>query len=197
MNKNYQPEVFVASNKLLIALKQAYSLDIDGPNFQGTARRMAESFEELITAQCVIDNEIRKLLEVTFPCSNDDMVVVHGIRAHGLCPHHMHPVDYTATAGYIPSKAGRVLGLSKIPRIFQWLVKQPTLQEQITGDMADALHSLPECQGAACYTHAVHHCMTMRGPREHAAVTTVSAVRGEFMSDQAARNEFLALARGN
>ena len=183
---------------LLSSLSIAYKLPVMDDNFKDTPARMARAYHELLEGSDAesVENGVEDLLQATFPCQSDEMVVVSGIRVIGLCPHHMLPVDYVVAAAYVPSRdGGRVLGLSKIPRIVQLHAKLPRLQEQLVGDIADTLMRIPGCKGSACYAAGVHHCMSMRGVKERNAVTTVSAVRGVFGSNQAARAEFLDLAR--
>ena len=151
----------------------------------------AEILNPALTARSVVGRMVAK----TFPCRSGEMIVVRGIRAVGLCPHHMLPVDYRVAAAYVPEDGGRVIGLSKLPRIVDLLCRKPVLQETFVGDVADALMNIEGCRGAACYAEGRHYCMILRGVRQHESETVASALRGIFKEEAPLRAEFLELAR--
>jgi GTP cyclohydrolase I len=95
--------------------------------------------------------------------------------------------------GYIPGHDGRVTGLSKIARLVDLYAKRPQLQERLTAQIADALMRKLDPRGVIVIIEAEHLCMSMRGVRKPGAVTTTSAVRGQFKSDSASRAEALEL----
>jgi GTP cyclohydrolase I len=98
-----------------------------------------------------------------------------------------------AHVGYIPGHDGRVTGLSKVARLVDLYAKRPQLQERLTAQIADALMRKLDPRGAIVVIEAEHLCMSMRGVRKPGAVTTTSAVRGQFKSDNASRAEALEL----
>jgi GTP cyclohydrolase I len=98
-----------------------------------------------------------------------------------------------AHVGYIPGHDGRVTGLSKIARLVDLYAKRPQLQERLTAQIADALMRKLDPRGVIVIIEAEHLCMSMRGVRKPGAVTTTSAVRGQFKSDSASRAEALEL----
>ena len=185
-----------AIQSLLEAFNRSYGLDTDDENFRETPDRVARAYEEILAGVSDTDQQGKKVLSKSFPCKSDSMVTVSGIRTYSLCPHHLQPVEYETSAAYIPStNGGEVVGLSKIPRLVEILSKRPVLHEQLAADIVDALASIPGCRGSACYMRGRHFCMVTRGARQHAAVTTVSAMRGVFLEDSGAKSEFLDLAR--
>ena len=134
-------------------------------------------------------------LVVTFADDNDEMVLVKDVPFSSLCEHHLLPFVGAVTVGYVPD--GRVVGLSKIPRIVQSLSARLQLQERLTKEVADCLftHSGLKPRGAAVLVRASHSCMCTRGARSHGQMVT-SHLTGVFRTDPACRAEFMALANG-
>ena len=185
-----------ACEKLLEALDETYGIVPFGDdNFKDTPARMARMYAEILNPALTAKSVVARMVQKTFPCRSGEMVVVRGVRTVGLCPHHMLPVDYRVAAAYIPEAGGRVIGLSKLPRIIDLLCRKPVLQESFVGDVADALMDIEGCRGAACYAEGRHYCMILRGVRQHESETVASALRGIFNDEPAARAEFLELAR--
>ena len=120
----------------------------------------------------------------------DDMVVLKDIEVYSLCEHHLLPFFGKCHVAYIPR--GKVIGLSKIPRIVDVYSRRLQVQERLTGQIADCLNAGLEPDGVAVVIEAVHLCMAMRGVRKQEVFTTTSAMRGSFKKDPKTRSEFLS-----
>jgi len=128
------------------------------------------------------------LNQALFTSSNDEMVVVRDIEFYSTCEHHMLPIIGRAHVAYIPD--GKVVGLSKIPRIVNVFARRLQIQEQMTEQIADAIAETINPKGVAVVIHARHMCMEMRGVQKINSTTVSSALRGLFKSDQRTRSEF-------
>jgi len=128
------------------------------------------------------------LNQALFTSSNDEMVVVRDIEFYSTCEHHMLPIIGRVHVAYIPD--GKVVGLSKIPRIVNVFARRLQIQEQMTEQIADAIAETINPKGVAVVVHARHMCMEMRGVQKINSTTVSSALRGLFKSDQRTRSEF-------
>jgi len=153
---------------------------------QKTPHRFAKALHFLTEGYHQDPKEI--LNQALFSSSNDEMVVVRDIEFYSLCEHHMLPIIGRAHVAYIPD--GKVVGLSKIPRIVNLFARRLQIQEQMTEQIADAISETIKPQGVAVVLHARHMCMEMRGVQKINSTTVSSALRGLFKSDQRTRNEF-------
>lgn len=124
-----------------------------------------------------------------FDVQYDEMVIVRDIEFYSLCEHHMLPFIGRAHVAYIPD--GKVLGLSKIPRIVDMFARRLQVQERMTRQIADFLRDLLHPQGVAVVVEAMHLCSMMRGVKKHDARMTTSAMHGAFRANLATRQEFL------
>ena len=131
------------------------------------------------------------LNQALFTTSNDEMVLVRDIEFYSMCEHHMLPIIGRAHVAYIPD--GKVVGLSKIPRIVNVYARRLQIQEQMTEQIADAILSTIKPKGVAVVVHARNMCMEMRGVQKINSTTVSSALRGLFKSDERTRNEFYNL----
>ena len=131
-------------------------------------------------------------LGVVFEEGHDELIIVPNIPVYALCEHHLLPFYGRAHVGYIPS-GGKIVGLSKIPRVVDGYARCPTVQERITSQVADALDDFLGAQGVYVVLECEHLCMVARGIKAHGSTTITSAVRGTFKADPAARAEFLTL----
>jgi GTP cyclohydrolase I len=131
------------------------------------------------------------LSQALFTSSNDEMVLVRDIEFYSMCEHHMLPIIGRAHVAYIPD--GKVVGLSKIPRIVNVFARRLQIQEQMTEQIADAISETINPKGVAVVLHARHMCMEMRGVQKINSTTVSSALRGLFKSDERTRNEFYNL----
>lgn len=120
-----------------------------------------------------------------------NMVMVRDIELYSLCEHHMLPFFGKAHIAYIPN--GKIVGLSKLPRIVEVFARRLQVQERLTEQIASALHDVLHPQGVGVVIEAYHLCMMMRGVEKQNSKTLTSAVRGSFREDQRTRDEFLTL----
>jgi GTP cyclohydrolase IA len=129
--------------------------------------------------------------DAVFEEPHDSMVVVKDIEVYSMCEHHMLPFFGKAHIAYIPD--GRIVGLSKLPRVVDVFARRLQVQERMTEQIAAALQDILEPAGVGVVIEAVHLCMMMRGVEKQNSKTLTSAVRGIFRSDQRTRDEFLRL----
>jgi GTP cyclohydrolase I len=132
---------------------------------------------------------IEMVNDAIFEVTYDEMVLVRDIEFYSLCEHHMLPFLGRAHVAYIPR--GKVIGLSKIPRIVDLFGRRLQLQERMTRQVADFLQELLNPRGVAVVLEGVHMCAMMRGVKKHDARMTTSAMLGLFRSQLATRQEFL------
>ncbi len=164
----------------------------EDPNREGlkkTPLRVAKALKFLTEGYHQDPKEI--LNQALFKTSNDEMVVVRDIEFYSMCEHHMLPIIGRVHVAYIPD--GKVVGLSKIPRIVNLYARRLQIQEQMTEQIADAILETIKPKGVAVVVHARHMCMEMRGVEKINSTTLSSALRGLFKSDQRTRNEFYNL----
>ena len=154
-----------------------------------TPNRVAKALKFLTEGY---DQDPKEILnQALFTTSNDEMVLVRDIEFYSMCEHHMLPIIGRAHVAYIPD--GKVVGLSKIPRIVNVYARRLQIQEQMTEQIADAILSTIKPKGVAVVVHARHMCMEMRGVQKINSTTVSSALRGLFKSDERTRNEFYNL----
>lgn len=168
-------------------LLQAVGEDISRTGLERTPIRVAQMYAELLagyrTDPVTLVNDA--LFEVTY----DEMVLVRDIEFYSLCEHHLLPFMGKAHVAYFPK--GKVIGLSKIPRIVDLFSRRLQLQERMTRQIADFIEELLEPHGVAVVVEGIHLCAMMRGVQKHEARMTTSAMLGAFMSNIATRQEFL------
>jgi GTP cyclohydrolase I len=166
--------------------------DPDREGLRGTPDRVHRMYTEL-TAGYHVDAE-RLVNGAIFDIEYSEMVVVREIPFHSLCEHHLLPFFGTASVAYIPE--GRVIGLSKIPRIVEMYARRLQVQERLTQQIADLLMERLAPKGVGVVLEASHLCAVMRGVRKPGTIMTTSAVLGIFRANDKTRAEFFAhLAR--
>jgi len=154
-----------------------------------TPNRVAKALKFLTEGY---DQDPKEILnQALFSTSNDEMVLVRDIEFYSMCEHHMLPIIGRAHVAYIPD--GKVVGLSKIPRIVNVYARRLQIQEQMTEQIADAILETIKPKGVAVVIHARHMCMEMRGVQKINSTTVSSALRGLFKSDERTRSEFYNL----
>ncbi len=156
-----------------------------------TPARVSRMYAEL-TAGYHVD-PVRLINGALFDVSYDEMVVVTDIDYYSLCEHHLLPFLGKAHVGYIP--AGKVLGLSKIPRIVDMFARRLQVQERMTQQIAEFLDDTLHPQGVAVVVEGTHMCAAMRGVKKANARMVTSAMLGAFKSNQTTRNEFFEHTR--
>jgi len=158
-----------------------------------TPRRVARMYHELLGGYTVDPHAL--INDALFEVQYDEMVLVRDIEFFSLCEHHMLPFMGRVHVAYIPD--GKVLGLSKIPRVVDMYARRLQVQERMTRQIADFLRDLLKPQGVAVVVEAMHLCSMMRGVKKHDARMTTSAMHGAFRANLATREEFLAnISRG-
>jgi GTP cyclohydrolase I len=134
--------------------------------------------------------------EAVFEVSYDEMVLVRDIEFYSLCEHHLLPFIGRAHVAYLPK--GRIIGLSKIPRIVDMFAHRLQVQERMTRQIAEFLDELLQPMGVAVVVEGLHLCATMRGVKKHSARMTTSSMFGMFRKSIATRQEFLDnISRGS
>jgi GTP cyclohydrolase IA len=132
--------------------------------------------------------------DAVFEESHENMVMVRDIELYSLCEHHMLPFFGKAHVAYIPD--GRIVGLSKLPRIVDVFARRLQVQERLTEQIASAVEEVLRPRGVGVVIEAAHLCMMMRGVEKQNSSTITSALRGVFRDDHRTRDEFLRLAHG-
>jgi len=154
-----------------------------------TPERVAESLRFLTRGYRQDPREI--LNDALFDISYDEMVIVKDIEVYSVCEHHLLPFFGRAHVAYIPN--GRVVGLSKIPRLVEMFARRLQVQERLTVEIAEALEQTLDPKGVAVVVEAIHLCMMMRGVSQQNAVAITSSLRGAFRADPKTRAEFMEL----
>jgi GTP cyclohydrolase IA len=166
----------------------------EDPNREGlreTPRRVEQSLRFLTSGYTAdIEGVINGAL---FTVEYNEMVIVRDIDFYSLCEHHLLPFFGKCHIAYIPD--GKVIGLSKIPRLVDVFARRLQVQERLTSQIAETFRSTINPLGVAVVMEATHLCMAMRGVAKQNAVTTTSAMLGVFHSDARTRHEFLELIR--
>ena len=162
--------------------------DPDRDGLQGTPERVHRMYTEL-TAGYHVDPD-RLINRAVFDVDYSEMVVVKDIPFYSLCEHHLLPFFGSAAVAYIPR--GRVIGLSKIPRIVEAYARRLQVQERLTQQIADFLMERLAPQGVGVVLEATHLCAVMRGVRKPGTIMTTSAVLGLFRTRDRTRAEFFA-----
>lgn len=169
------------------SLLNALGEDPDRDGLLRTPGRVAQMYSELMSGYRT--NPIEMVNDAIFEVTYDEMVLVRDIEFYSLCEHHMLPFLGRAHVAYIPR--GKVIGLSKIPRVVDLYARRLQLQERMTRQVADFLQELLNPRGVAVVLEGVHMCAMMRGVKKHDVRMTTSAMLGLFRSQLATRQEFL------
>jgi GTP cyclohydrolase I len=162
----------------------------EDPEREGLLRtpgRVARMYEELLAGYRT--DPIALVNNALFEEEYDEMVLVRDIEFYSLCEHHMLPFMGRAHVAYVPD--GRVIGLSKIPRIVDLFSRRLQVQERMTRQIAELLNELLHPKGVAVVVEALHLCSMMRGVKKHDSRMTTSTMLGTFHSDLEIRMEFL------
>ncbi len=168
----------------------------EDPNREGllkTPQRVAKSWEFLSKGY---EEDLDTLINnAIFEESAKDMVIVKNIEFYSLCEHHLIPFHGKAHVAYIPN--GKIIGLSKIPRIIDHYSKRLQVQERLTNQIANTLQDILQPKGVAVVMEGKHFCMLMRGVQKQNSIATTSAMLGLFREKDTTRNEFLNLIQTN
>lgn len=177
-----------AVREILLALGE----DPDRDGLVETPGRVARAYEEMFSG---LGREPGEVLGKVFDIEHEEMVLVKDILVWSTCEHHLLPFHGLAHVAYLPSKEGKITGLSKLARLVDLYAKRPQVQERLTGQIADALMAHLKPQGVMVVVEAEHQCMTMRGVRKPGSKTVTSAVRGA-LRNAATRAEAMSLIIG-
>ncbi len=162
--------------------------DLARPGLQDTPMRAAKAFAHLTQGYHQSLDEV--VNEAVFPSTNRELVLVQNIEFYSLCEHHMLPFHGIAHIGYLPN--GQVLGLSKFARIVDMFARRLQIQENLSEQVAQAIMDATGCRGVAVVMDASHMCMMMRGVSKQHSTTRSTAMIGEYVHDNQARNEFFS-----
>ena len=166
----------------------------EDPNRDGllrTPERIEKSLQFLTKGY---EEDARKILRgALFNVDYDEMVIVKDVEVFSLCEHHMLPFFGKVHVAYIPK--GKVIGLSKIPRLVEVFARRLQVQERLTRQIAEAIEDAIHPQGVGVVVEARHLCMMMRGIEKQHSSTVTSTMLGAFRNEQQTRNEFLSLVR--
>ena len=157
-----------------------------------TPKRAAKAMQFLTSGYKKTVEEI--VNNALFESDSNEMIVVQDIELYSMCEHHMLPFIGKCHVAYLPT--GRVLGLSKVARIVDMYARRLQIQENLTKQIAEAIHSVTGAAGVGVIIEAQHMCMQIRGVQKQNSVTTTSAFTGEFLKD-ATRQEFISLITAN
>jgi GTP cyclohydrolase I len=159
-----------------------------------TPERVANMYTELLSGYRV--DPIKLVNDALFEVTYDEMVIVRDIEFYSMCEHHLLPFMGRAHVAYLPN--GRVIGLSKIPRIVDVFAHRLQVQERMTRQIADFINDALMPKGVGVVVEALHLCTMMRGVKKHNARMTTSAVHGAFRRNMATRQEFFDnISRGS
>ncbi|GAP63788.1 MAG: GTP cyclohydrolase I FolE [Ardenticatenia bacterium] len=173
------------------ALLEAIGEDPTREGLERTPERVARMYAELTAGYYVDPEEL--VNDALFDISYDEMVIVRDIEFYSLCEHHLLPFFGHAHVAYIPN--GRVIGLSKIPRVVDMFARRLQVQERMTVQIADFLEETLSPKGVAVVVEGMHMCSMMRGVKKANARMVSSAMRGIFRTDPRTRNEFVNLVQ--
>jgi len=190
------PELAVGEVELANLVRRQLELVGEDPAREGllkTPARVASSLKWLTRGY---ETDVAEVVgDAIFEEKHDNMIMVRDIEVYSLCEHHMLPFFGKAHVAYIPN--GRIIGLSKLPRIVDVFARRLQVQERMTEEIAQALTDILQPRGVGVVIEALHLCMMMRGVQKQNSKTITSAMRGAFRDDYKTRDEFLRLAHSN
>lgn len=162
--------------------------DVNREGLKDTPARIARMYEELYGG---MEEDAGEHLSRTFTADSSEMVIEKDITFYSMCEHHILPFYGKAHIAYIPD--GKVVGLSKLARTVEVYARRLQIQEQLTGQIADALMEHMQPKGALVMIEAEHMCMTMRGIKKPGSRTVTLAKRGVFQTDPALEERFFRM----
>ena len=180
------------TDKIEVITKQLLEEIGEDPNREGllkTPRRVSQAWAFFSKGY---NEDLSKIInDAIFEENAKDMVIVRDVEFFSLCEHHLIPFFGKAHVGYIPN--GKVIGLSKIPRIIDMFSRRLQVQERLTHQVADALNSVLNPKGVSVVMEGRHMCMQMRGVEKQNSFTSTSAMSGQFKKSAETRSEFLSI----
>ena len=178
-----RPEIEAAVYQLL----QAFGEDACREGLERTPERVARMYDELLAGYRV--DPYKLINEALFDVDYEDMVIVRDIEFYSLCEHHLLPFIGHAHVAYLPN--GKVIGLSKIPRVVDLFARRLQVQERMTRQIADFIEAALHPHGVAIVVEGLHLCSKIRGVKKADARMVTSAMCGSFKENEITRNEFL------
>ena len=177
----------VGIENALTLMLAAFGEDPERTGLKRTPIRVAQMYKELLVGYRT--DPVEMVNDALFEVTYDEMVLVRDIEFYSLCEHHMLPFMGRAHVAYFPR--GKVIGLSKIPRVVDLFSRRLQLQERLTRQIADFINELLDPHGVAVVVEGLHLCAMMRGVQKHEARMTTSTMLGAFRTSIATRQEFL------
>jgi len=171
----------------VIQMLKAFGEEPSRPGLIRTPGRVAQMYKELLGGYRT--DPVAMVNDALFDVTYDEMVLVRDIEFYSLCEHHLLPFMGRAHVAYFPR--GKVIGLSKIPRVVDLFSRRLQLQERLTRQIADFINELLDPHGVAVVVEGIHLCAMMRGVQKHEARMTTSTMLGAFRTSIATRQEFL------
>ncbi len=171
-------------------LLEAIGEDVNREGLVDTPERMARMYAEIFSG---MEEDASEHLSKVFTVDNNEMVLEKDIVFYSMCEHHMLPFYGKVHVAYVPD--GKVVGLSKLARTVEVFARRLQIQEQMTGQIADAIMEFLAPQGVMVVVEAEHMCMTMRGVKKPGSQTVSVAARGIFADNAALQEQFFRLLR--
>ena len=179
----HNKEIVNLTHDLLLAVGE----DPNREGLQRTPERVARMYNELLAGYTT--DPVALINGAVFESDYKSMVVVRDIEFHSMCEHHMLPFNGKAHVAYIPD--GKIIGLSKIPRLVEMYARRLQVQERLTQQVAEALDTILHPRGVAVVVEGVHMCSVMRGVKKTGTSMVTSDFVGEFETNEKLREEFL------
>lgn len=179
------------TQELIAQLLKNYGEDPQRNGLKETPGRVERSYDYLLGGYKI--DVAETVNSAVFEEDFSEMVVVKDIEVYSLCEHHMLPFFGKCHIGYVPN--GKIIGLSKLPRIVEIFARRLQVQERLTVQVANAIRDAIQPDGVGVIIEAQHLCMMMRGVEKQSSWTTTSCMLGSFKEDPRTRNEFLSLLR--
>ncbi|NJD09626.1 MAG: GTP cyclohydrolase I FolE [Gemmatimonadetes bacterium] len=179
----------VPMRELVAELLRQLGEDPERPGLRKTPERVESSLQWLTRGYRM--DPRAAIGDAVFDEEHHHMVLVKDIEMYSMCEHHMLPFFGKVHVAYIPN--GRIVGLSKLPRLVEVFARRLQVQERLTAQIADALHDILQPEGVGVVCEAYHLCMMMRGVEKQNSKTITSAMQGVFLEDLRTREEFLRL----
>jgi len=196
-NSDQQSDSGISHEAVIHAIRQLLLAVGEDPTRQGlrdTPDRVARMYTELLVGYWT--DPVALVNDAVFDETYDEMVIVRDIEFYSLCEHHLLPFLGRVHVAYFPR--GKVIGLSKVPRIVDMFARRLQVQERMTRQIAEFIDNLLNPYGVAVVVEGLHLCATMRGVKKHDARMTTSAMLGAFRKNLATRQEFLEnISRGS
>ena len=174
--------------KAVRLLLEGIGEDAARPGLEDTPDRVARMYEEILSGY---EDSAERHLEKTFPVTDSGMIVEKDIQFYSLCEHHLLPFFGKVHIAYVP--IDEVVGISKLARTVEVFARRLQIQEQMTGQIADAIAGSLKTKGVIVYVEAEHMCVSMRGIKKSGSKTVTIAARGCFENDQDLRDTFFKM----